>query len=228
MAYDPTSYGGMGGGIYALAPLIATESLFIANNTIIGNIGTAFLAEEGGGIAVSIPPQISGPEPIPDRIVIANNIIAFNTSGIFETLTSPMVPPTLVNNDLFNTDGDYLNVPAGATDINQDPLFIDKDGGDQAVADLVLMPEATARHLFLLPLIIGEIREYLTAIEMDPLSWIWAPMSFISLSRERLILTATARAISRSGGRVPVRGMPCPASLPEHSPVRSGECRTIW
>ena len=134
MAYDPTSFGGMGGGIYALAPLIATESLFIVNNTIIGNVGTVYLGEEGGGIAVSIPPQIAGPEPIPDRIVIANNIIGFNSSGIFETLTTPMVPPTLIKNDFHNTGANYINVPPGTTDITQDPVFVDRDGGDFRLA----------------------------------------------------------------------------------------------
>ena len=127
-AYDPTANGGMGGGIYALAPLIATESLFIVNNTIVHNTGSMYLSEQGGGIAVSIPPRITGPEPIPDRIVIANNIIAFNSSGIFETSTTPMVPPTLVTNNVFNTGGNYLEMSPGATDINVDPLFIDEAG----------------------------------------------------------------------------------------------------
>jgi parallel beta-helix repeat protein len=136
-AYDQTAFGGMGGGIYALAPLIATESLFIVNNTIVGNVGTVYLGEEGGGIAVSIPPQIAGPEPIPDRIVIGNNIIAFNSSGIFETLTNPMIPPTLVQNNFYNIGDNYIEVPPGATDINVDPLFVDKDGGD-----LRLSPES--------------------------------------------------------------------------------------
>ncbi len=126
-AFDPTSSGGMGGGIYALAPLIATESLFIVNNTIVENTGSAYLSEQGGGIAVSIPPRITGPEPIPDRIVIANNIIAHNSSGIFETLTAPMVYPTLVTNDFYANDDDYTNVPPGATDLNLDPGFVDED-----------------------------------------------------------------------------------------------------
>jgi hypothetical protein len=129
-AYDPTAFGGMGGGIYALTPLNATESLFIVNNTIVENIGSEYLAEEGGGIAVSIPPRITGPEPIADRIVIANNIIADNSSGVFETLTTPMIPPTLVKNDFYGNSDNYTNVTPGATDITLDPKFADKDNLD--------------------------------------------------------------------------------------------------
>jgi len=122
---------GMGGGIYAEVPLTATSSLYIVNNTIVGNTGGGYGIEQGGGIAVSIlPPIFTPPDPIPDRIVIANNIIAFNSSGIFETKTEPMVPPTMVKNDLYNTGSNYIYVSAGATDIHVDPQFIDKPGGD--------------------------------------------------------------------------------------------------
>jgi hypothetical protein len=119
---------GMGGGIYAEVPVEATSSLYIVNNTIAGNTS---VIGWGGGIAVSIPPAIvTPPEPIPHRIVIANNIIAFNSSGIFETLTSPMVPPTMVKNDVYNTGSNYIYISAGATDIHVDPQFVDKPGGD--------------------------------------------------------------------------------------------------
>jgi parallel beta-helix repeat protein len=135
-ANDALGGGGMGGGIYALAPLIATESLYIVNNTIFNNTGSVFLGEEGGGIAVSIPPKITGPDPIPDRIIIANNIIAFNTSGIFETLTTPMVPPTLVKNDFYNGSYNYVSVPAGASDLTVDPKFINRTSGDLRLVPL--------------------------------------------------------------------------------------------
>jgi hypothetical protein len=115
---------GMGGGIYALAPLNATSSLYIVNNTIVKNRGS-YGMEQGGGLAVSIPPPNPvNPNPIPNRIIVANNIIAFNSSGIFETLTNPMVPPTLVKNDVFNTRNNYINLSAGATDIHVDPGFV--------------------------------------------------------------------------------------------------------
>jgi hypothetical protein len=137
-ASDPTAgNGGIGGGIYALAPLEALESLFILNNTIVGNTATAYGSlEQGGGIAVSIyPPIYTPPDPIPDRIVIANNIIAFNSSGIYETLNTTMIYPTLVSNDLYSNGGkDYFTInstfPGGPTDIHLDPLFVNRAGGD--------------------------------------------------------------------------------------------------
>jgi parallel beta-helix repeat protein len=126
---------GMGGGIYAQVPLEATSSLSIVNNTIVGNTGT-YVVHQGGGIAVSIPPPIfTPPYPIPDRIIIANNIIAFNSSGIYETLTTPMVYPTLINNNLYsNPGGNYISatspLPSGPTDIYGDPSFVNRLGGD--------------------------------------------------------------------------------------------------
>jgi hypothetical protein len=121
---------GMGGGIYALAPLNATSSLFIVNNTIVANSGSSYGMEQGGGLALSIPPAITLPNPIANRVVVANNIIAFNSSGIFETLTTPMVPPTLIKNDVFNTANNYIYLTQGATDIHADPVFVDRTGGD--------------------------------------------------------------------------------------------------
>jgi hypothetical protein len=122
---------GMGGGIYAQVPLTATSSLHILNNTIVGNTGASYGMEWGGGIALSIPPPIvTPPDPIPDRVILANNIIAFNSSGIFQTLTTPMVPPTMVKNDVYNIGSNYIAISAGITDINVDPQFVDKPGGD--------------------------------------------------------------------------------------------------
>jgi parallel beta-helix repeat protein len=119
---------GMGGGIYAEVPTEATSSLYIVNNTIAENTS---VIGWGGGIAVSIPPAVvTPPEPIPDRVIIANNIIAFNSSGIFGQLTNPMVPPTLIKNDVYNTGSNYIYISAGATDIHVDPQFVDKPGGD--------------------------------------------------------------------------------------------------
>ena len=123
--------GGMGGGIYCYAPLDAVRSHSIVNNTIVDNTATGMFSEQGGGVAVSIPPPIfTPPVPIPDRVVIANNIIAFNSSGIFETLTSPMIPPTLITNDVFNTGANYIYVSAGASDLSENPAFEDKPLGD--------------------------------------------------------------------------------------------------
>jgi hypothetical protein len=122
---------GMGGGIYGLAPTAATASLYIVNNTIVGNTANSYSIEGGGGVAISIPPAITTPpDPIPNRVIMANNILAFNSSGIFETLTSPMVYPTLVKNDVYNTSNNYIYLPAGATDIHVDPGLVNRTGGN--------------------------------------------------------------------------------------------------
>jgi hypothetical protein len=175
-ASDPTANnGGMGGGIYALAPLNATESLFIVNNTILENTGTLYQSEEGGGIAVSIPPRITGEEPIADRIVIGNNIIAYNSSGIFETLTTPMVPPTLVKNNVYNTGGNYVSVDPGATDINADPMFVNRDNMDYRLlsgspcvdaGDNTHAPTSSSTDYFGNPRISDGNRDGITTVDM--------------------------------------------------------------
>lgn len=122
-----------GGGIYCLVQDSAVENTMIVNNTIVGNSTGSLpgIGAQGGGIAISLPPPLPTPSPAPaGKLVIGNNIIAFNTSGIFETITYPMIAPTLINNDLFNTGANYTLVSPGATDILVDPLFVNMAGGD--------------------------------------------------------------------------------------------------
>ena len=134
-AYDPSASGGMGGGIFCLVSL--GETLHIINNTIVGNTATypplpPFPAkEEGGGIAFSIPPNITSPPPYPGQLILANNIIAFNSSGLFQTLMA-VVPPTFIHNDVFNTGANYINLSHAdhTSDINVDPGFVNRPGGD--------------------------------------------------------------------------------------------------
>jgi hypothetical protein len=135
-AYEPSSLGdlvGLGGGIYCMLRSDAVEHTFILNNTIVGNTASDALGifEQGGGIALSLPPTIPPViPPPPAKLTIANNIIAFNSSGIFQTLTSPMLIPTLLANDVFNTKANYINLSKGTTDFSLDPRFIDRDGAD--------------------------------------------------------------------------------------------------
>jgi hypothetical protein len=118
---------GSGGGIYAIVPVAATESLYIVNNTIVGNTGQ-YYAEGGGGLALNIlAPITTPPEPIPNRVILANNIIAFNSSGIYQP-PQGVVPPTMVKNDVYPSS--YINLSPGATDIHVDPLFVNQAGGD--------------------------------------------------------------------------------------------------
>jgi hypothetical protein len=135
-AYDPTAFGGMGGGIYCLVPPAATDNLYIVNNTIVGNSATYAgmpkpLDEQGGGIAISLPPPLPTPSPPPQgKLTIANNIIAFNSSGLYQTATTPMLSFTLVNNDVFNAGANYRDISPGTGDMSTDPLFLDRTSGD--------------------------------------------------------------------------------------------------
>ena len=96
-----------GGGVY-----VSTSSPRIVNNTITGNT-----ARTGGGIYVyhgtSYP-------------LIANNIMAFNSSGIANG-----GHPTLSHNCVYgNEEYQYLGVSPGEGDISTDPLFVDYGSGD--------------------------------------------------------------------------------------------------
>lgn len=92
-----------GGGIYA------GFGSMITNNTILGNG-----AGVGGGLCTDDP-----------LVAAANNIIAFNTSGIYGAGI------TLSNNCVYNPDGDnYVSVAPGATDINVDPQLVSADYGE--------------------------------------------------------------------------------------------------
>lgn len=122
-----------GGGIYCLVQDSATAITTIVNNTIVGNSSGDLpgIGAQGGGIAISLPPPLPTPSPPPaGKLLIGNNIIAFNSSGIFETLTYPLLAPTLTSNDLYNTGANYTLVTAGASDVSVDPLFVDRAGGD--------------------------------------------------------------------------------------------------
>lgn len=119
-----TGLGGMGGGIYCEVAQNPTDNIYIINNTISDNTATnTFFGELGGGIAVTL---------LSDKLVIANNIIAFNSSGVWRHPYSSLVPaPYLVsNNDVFNTSGNYINLPSGTNDISVDPDLVNRAAGD--------------------------------------------------------------------------------------------------
>jgi hypothetical protein len=122
-AYDPTAGGGMGGGVYCLISTNAVETVTIAHNTLVGNVASNLFGEQGGGLAISLVPPT-------DKLLIANNLIVSNSSGIYQTLTTPMSRAALLNNDLFNQHSNYLNLPAGAADLSCDPRFVNAANGD--------------------------------------------------------------------------------------------------
>ena len=105
----------MGGGIYT-----AGGSALIANNTISDNNGLVY----GGGI------YCSGGAP-----TLANNLIAFNTSFNGSGIYNDRGTLTLSYNCLYNPGGsNYSGVTPGATDIQVDPLLVDRAAGDYHLA----------------------------------------------------------------------------------------------
>jgi parallel beta-helix repeat protein len=126
---------GQGAGIYCIVSQTPSgdhlDDVLILNNTFVGNIAKDFLFNQGGwGGAMAF-------DILEERLVVANNIIAFNSSGIWkqQPQVNPNVPD-LIRNDVFDnpegagTDYNYVNLAAGATDISVNPLFANKTGGD--------------------------------------------------------------------------------------------------
>jgi hypothetical protein len=119
---EGTGLGGMGGGIYWEVPLSSTADSLIINNTITMNTASnPYLGERGGGVAVMLYSNTN-------KMSMANNIVAFNSSGIY-SLTYP--PHVLLNNDVFNSPGpNYSGLSPGTGDISMDPGFADAIAGD--------------------------------------------------------------------------------------------------
>ena len=122
LARELNSQSGMGGGIYCEMADPAGD-IRILNNTIIGNTATSpFAGDQGGGIAFSLPPT--------NTFVLANNIIASNSGGIYLRLgTQPPVPSRYGNNCVVNLVN-YTGLAPGSGDIHLDPLFVNSGSGD--------------------------------------------------------------------------------------------------
>lgn len=105
-----------GGGIYVESPTTRPEeATLIANNTIAANTAT-----DGGGIAVAMGAKM---------VTIANNVVAFNTSGLFAGGMDDM--PDVHANCLFaNAAYDASGVTPGASNILSDPRFMNRAGAD--------------------------------------------------------------------------------------------------
>ncbi|MHB9036602.1 MAG: right-handed parallel beta-helix repeat-containing protein, partial [Armatimonadota bacterium] len=107
---------GNGGGIY-INGLLNGNSDYVINNTIVRNNATT-----GGAMYLTSYPTI------------ANNIIAFNSSGVSGN-ANYNYRPIMTDNDVYNPDGyNYSGISAGADDISTDPLFLDKCRGDYHLA----------------------------------------------------------------------------------------------
>jgi parallel beta-helix repeat protein len=103
---------GLGGGIY-----LSNSSAQVINNTVLENSAPGSSPNKGGGITCIGTPSAS----------IYNNIIAFNTSGIYSSSSTPV----LKCNCLYgNAEYQYSGVAVGAGDISSDPLFYDRVNDD--------------------------------------------------------------------------------------------------
>lgn len=135
---------GTGGGIFVNVSQSEKDDLIIANNTIVKNTAAPapYPFDSGGGMAVSYAPVFpTPPTPYEGKIIIANNIMAFNSSGIFQPpSTSPaLIPPILRNNNFFNTGPEYFTtdplawpnnykeLSLDSTNLLVDPAFVNKD-----------------------------------------------------------------------------------------------------
>jgi hypothetical protein len=119
-----TGAGGPGGAIYLLVHSAPRGDLTIAGNTFVGNTATdPYTGELGGAIALV---------PLSGRVVIANNAMAFNSSGVHQPVG--MAYPTLLANAMWNGGHDYVNLPPGTGDLVTDPLFVDRAAGNYRLA----------------------------------------------------------------------------------------------
>lgn len=119
-----------GGGVYFWSDGPGYHSV-IVNNTIVGNRGHNPLPDvypyptDSGGIFVGS--FLSGGSPL-----IANNIVAFNTGGIYHDSTNP-VTESLRANCVFGNVSDYINRPNSTGEngnISVDPQVCGWPAGD--------------------------------------------------------------------------------------------------
>lgn len=123
LAWDYSgSSGGQGGGMLCEFNANATSPIIIANNTIVGNNAPpTFLGHFGGGIALTL---------YTNGLILANNIIASNSSGIWR-YPYLSYEPVLQNNCLHNSNANnYVSLTAGTSDIQTDPQFVNRAAAD--------------------------------------------------------------------------------------------------
>lgn len=123
-AVDASGQGGMGGGIYCEVAQYPNDNIYVVNNTITDNdASNVIFGERGGGMAITL---------LSDKLVIADNIVTFNSSGIWRNPYNSLVsaPHLISHNDVFNAGGNYLHLNGGIDDINVDPDFVNRPAGD--------------------------------------------------------------------------------------------------
>jgi hypothetical protein len=117
-----------GGGIYVdnswsgTGIVAETDIIRITNNTLVNNISDPLF----GSLLMDLATN---------KIIVANNIVAYNSSGISLNLAL-QGPPLLEYNNVYGNDGtNYLNLSPGLTNTQVDPLFV-----NYALDDFALSP----------------------------------------------------------------------------------------
>jgi len=126
-AWDYSGYGdgGIGGALWMLVPATPNDDQAIVNNTFAGNSATNSFDGERGAIALDL---------LSDRLVVANNVLAHNSSGLYQNTGAGSILPVLQANLLYNAGVNYRNLQAGPTDSIFDPDFRDVAGHDWRLA----------------------------------------------------------------------------------------------
>ena len=141
LAYDYSGFGagGQGGGLYCEVNVNATGPTVIVNNTLVANHAPpTFLGHFGGGIAMTLHN---------DLLVVANNIVAHNSSGLWRY---PFLDhePLLLHNCVHNSNQvDYLNLSPNHTELLVDPRFVNRVTGDfRLLPDSPCIDTGTVAH----------------------------------------------------------------------------------
>jgi parallel beta-helix repeat protein len=144
LAGIPTSISVLGCSLF-----VSGSRVTVANNVVVGNIASPAVQVYGdqatfvnNTIAANFGSALALP---PSNVAVANNIIAFNGSGVYQdTYHTSGLPDVWSHNDVYgNPGGDFVNVegPAGAAgNLNADPRFADLSTGDAR-----LMPDSPCR-----------------------------------------------------------------------------------
>ncbi|MHC1765643.1 MAG: right-handed parallel beta-helix repeat-containing protein [Verrucomicrobiia bacterium] len=121
--------GGTGGGLSIAGGEEGGSTLLVANNSILGNTAEFFGLNFGGGINTYLLQR--------PNVIIANNIVAYNSSGIFNQRAS-LVSPVMVRNNFYSNNGlDHQTVGAYGlaggplsypTDVSFDPQLVSLNG----------------------------------------------------------------------------------------------------
>lgn len=126
--------GAHGSAISCIMNDLAQGPLLILNNTLVGNTEEVMPLQPlyAGAVEFNLGPFV--PVSSQTNLVLANNIVAFNSSGIAYGNHPTGPGPVLRNNCVaFNTYTNYQVFPPSPTDINSDPRFVNTAAGDYSL-----------------------------------------------------------------------------------------------